>query len=90
MISAASGDVVYPIDPSNDAASVCVTLFEDANSNRIQDVGEGALAGGGILLASSGTPAEEHTTDSSPIPTVSTGWRRAATWSRLPRRTATA
>ncbi len=68
VISVASGDVVYPIDPANDAASVCVTLFEDANSNRIQDVGEGALAGGGILLTSDGTPAGEHTTDSSPDP----------------------
>ena len=78
VISVASGTVVYPIDPANNTASICVTLFEDGNSNRIQDGGENVLAGGNILLTRGGAPAGQHTTDSSPIRTVSTGWRRAA------------
>lgn len=68
VISVASGDVVYPIDPANNTASVCVTLFEDANGNRIQDGGENVLSGGSILLTKDGQPTGDHTTDASPDP----------------------
>ncbi len=68
VISAASGDVVYPIDPADNKASVCVTLFEDANSNRIQDGGENVLSGGSILLTKDGQPAGNHTSDDTPDP----------------------
>ena len=68
VISVASGTVVYPIDPANNTASVCVTLFEDGNSNRIQDNGENVLPGGTILLTLNGAPAGQHTTDTQPDP----------------------
>ena len=62
------GTAVYPIDPATNTASICVILFEDGNNNRIQDVGENALPGGSVLLTSNGTPAGEHSTDSTPDP----------------------
>lgn len=68
VISVASGDVAYPIDPAENTASICVTLFEDANGNRIQDGGEDVLAGGSLLLTQNGQPAGNHTTDSQPDP----------------------
>ena len=54
VISASSGDVVFPIDPANVSTSVCVTLFEDTNQNRLQDGNEGTLAGGSITLSLDG------------------------------------
>lgn len=68
VISASSGDVVYPINPADRSASICVMLFEDGNQNRIQDAGEDALAAGEILLTMSNAPAGAHTTDDSPDP----------------------
>lgn len=68
VISSASGGVVYPINPQDNTASICVLLFEDANQNRIQESGEDSLAGGEILLTASGAPAGAHTTDSLPDP----------------------
>jgi hypothetical protein len=59
---------VYPIDPTTNTASICVTLFDDENGNRLQDGGEATLAGGDIVLTQSGQPAGEHTTDASPDP----------------------
>lgn len=37
-------------DPLNTSAQVCVLMFEDKNQNRLQNVGEGLLAGGVITL----------------------------------------
>ena len=68
VISAASGEVVFPIDPANASASVCVTFFEDDNGNRLQDGAESALAGGDILLLLDGAPAGAHETEASPDP----------------------
>ncbi len=68
VISVASGSVVYPIDPSDQTASICAALFEDGNQNRIQDSGENALSGGNLLLTSGGAPAAQHDTDGSPDP----------------------
>ncbi len=68
VVGANSGTVAAPIDPSDQTASICVTMFEDTNQNRIQDNGEDALAGGNILLTANGTPAGQHTTDDTPDP----------------------
>lgn len=68
VISSASGSVVYPIDPSDDDAAICVTFFEDGNQNRIQDSGEDALADGDVLLTAAGAPVGQHTTDDEPDP----------------------
>ncbi|MEP7293037.1 MAG: LysM peptidoglycan-binding domain-containing protein [Chloroflexota bacterium] len=68
VISVASGEVAYPIDPENSSASVCVSFFEDANGNRLQDGGESALAGGNVLLTLDGAPAGSHESESLPDP----------------------
>ena len=68
VISAASGGAVYPIDPANTGASVCVIFFEDVNGNRLQDGSEAPLAGGDILLTLDGTPAGQHETEAVPDP----------------------
>ena len=68
MISVASGDVVYPIDPEQNSASICVIFFQDLNGNRIQDNGEAVLPGGDLLLTSGGAPVSEHQTDTKPDP----------------------
>lgn len=54
------------VDPASMAASVCVGLFEDANTNRVQDVDENALAGGTIRLNRGGTEIQVVTTDGTP------------------------
>ena len=51
-----------PLDPALTSATICVTFFEDANQNRIQDGDEAALAGGQILLTRDGAPAGTHQT----------------------------
>lgn len=49
-------DVALPIDPASSSAAVCITLFEDANGNRLQDGNESLLAGGSVTLSLNGTP----------------------------------
>jgi LysM repeat protein len=66
--SVAGGDVLPPIDPAGGAAEVCITLYEDVNSNRVQEDGEMALAGGTILLRGGGTVIGDHTLDGDPEP----------------------
>jgi LysM repeat protein len=51
------------LDPASTAARVCVTLFEDANQNRILEEGEGLLAGGTITLISGSESIGETQTD---------------------------
>lgn len=51
------------IDPSVVTAQVCVTLFNDANQNRIQEPGEELLAGGKIDLQQSGAAVATYQTD---------------------------
>jgi hypothetical protein len=71
VISASSGDVVFPIDPANIPTSVCVTLFEDANQNRLQDGNEGTLAGGSITLSLDGDPiADTQSREATPEATA--------------------
>jgi hypothetical protein len=47
---------------------VCVTLFEDANQNRIREDGEGLLVGGTITLSSEGETVGEYQTDGASEP----------------------
>jgi hypothetical protein len=51
------------LDPSAVTAQVCVLLFEDSKQNRIQEAGEGLLAGGDISLLKGSDPAGTYTTD---------------------------
>ena len=62
MITVTAGAVAQPIDPGLATTAICVTFFEDANQNRIQDGGEDALAGGQVLLTRDGAPAGTHQT----------------------------
>lgn len=61
VVSAANG-VVFPINPADESASVCVMMFEDANQNRLQDADEGLVTGGRIALSLNGTDVAEHIT----------------------------
>ena len=63
IISVASGEVLPSIDLAANDAEVCVLLFEDSNNNRIQESGEGTLAGGIISLTGEGGAAQEQETD---------------------------
>lgn len=51
------------VDPSVVTAQVCVTLFDDANQNRIQEPGEALLAGGTIDLQQDGAAVATYQTD---------------------------
>jgi LysM repeat protein len=64
VVQANSGE----IDPAARTAQVCITFFEDANQNRIQEAGEGLLAGGNIQLALGGNAAGEQATDGASDP----------------------
>ncbi len=68
VIAVTPGAGVYPLDPALTSASICVTFFEDANQNRIQDGGEDVLAGGQVLLTRDGAPAGQHQTGTDPDP----------------------
>jgi LysM repeat protein len=57
------------IDLDSRLGSVCVTLFEDLNMNRIPETGEGPLADGAIALQrDDGTDVDATVTDASPDP----------------------
>jgi LysM repeat protein len=56
------------IDPAARTGQVCVTFFEDANQNRIQEAGEGLLAGGNIQLMLGTNAAGEQATDGASDP----------------------
>jgi LysM repeat protein len=51
------------IDPASTMGQVCVTLFDDANQNRIQEEGEKILAGGTIALTQGNAQAGDFQTD---------------------------
>lgn len=68
VISVASGDVLPSVNPAEAGVSVCVTLFEDSNQNRIQEEGERLLADGLIRLNAEETLVSEHTTDGTSEP----------------------
>lgn len=61
VISAANG-VVYPINPADESASICVLMFEDTNQNRLQDADEGLVSGGTITLSLNGAQVAQHIT----------------------------
>lgn len=61
----AVADSSSSVDPANMSTSVCVMLFEDANTNRVQDGDESGLAGGTIDLAQNGVPMDSFVTDGS-------------------------
>jgi LysM repeat protein len=62
--SAANGEVLPPMDPALDEASICVLLFDDRNQNRIREADEPQIEGGQISL--SGTSEATHTTNGAP------------------------
>lgn len=68
VISVASGDVQPAVDPAADTASVCVTLFDDTNQNRIQEDGEALLAGGTIAINAAGEALGDYETDGASEP----------------------
>lgn len=51
------------VDPSSTVAAVCVLLFEDTNTNRIQENGEALLAGGTMRLTADGAEIATYETD---------------------------
>ena len=53
-VSVASGDGAHPIDPAQTTGSICVTFFEDANQNRLQDNGEIGAGGRSSAADASG------------------------------------
>jgi hypothetical protein len=65
--SSETGDVLPPIDPAVGDASICVSLFEDSNENRIHESNEALLEGGQVRLsgseASDGTFTPDGQTD---------------------------
>lgn len=54
--------MVFPLDPADESASICVMMFDDANQNRLQDAGEGLVTGGTIALILAGETIDEHIT----------------------------
>ncbi len=52
----------------DNVTGVCVTLFEDANQNRIREDGESLLAGGTITLTGEGQTVGEYITDGASEP----------------------
>lgn len=63
VVSVASGNVQPAVDPAANVASVCVTLFNDTNQNRIQEDGEDLLAGGTIAINAAAEAVGEYETD---------------------------
>lgn len=63
IVSVESGEVLPPLNPAAETASVCVFMFEDINQNRLQEVGEHLLEGGTIALLLDGSAVDEYTTD---------------------------
>ncbi|MBN1966954.1 MAG: LysM peptidoglycan-binding domain-containing protein [Anaerolineae bacterium] len=58
---------VPPLELAASAAQgqVCALLFDDGNTNRLQDGSEGMLSGGEIMLSQAGAVVGTHTTDGS-------------------------
>ncbi|MBZ0280502.1 MAG: LysM peptidoglycan-binding domain-containing protein [Anaerolineae bacterium] len=56
------------IDPAATTAKVCVTLFDDADQNRIQEQGEILLAGGNISILQGANPTGTYQTDGTSEP----------------------
>ncbi|MBE2268684.1 MAG: LysM peptidoglycan-binding domain-containing protein [Anaerolinea sp.] len=71
--SVAGGDVLPPIDPAGSDAQVCISLYDDVNANRVQEIGEESLAGGMITLSSTAGTQDDHEMDGSPEPYCFTG-----------------
>jgi len=71
--SVAGGDVLPPIDPAGSDAQVCISLYDDVNANRVQEIGEESLAGGMITLSSAAGTQDDHEMDGSPEPYCFTG-----------------
>ncbi len=61
LISITNG-VVPAMDVANMPAQVCVLVFNDANQNRLQEVGESLLAGGAVMLIKDDQLFDDYTT----------------------------
>lgn len=68
VVSVASGKVLPARNLAATSATLCVTMFDDANQNRIQEDGEAALAGGEISVRSEGNELSDYTTDGASEP----------------------
>ncbi len=63
VVSVASANVHPAADPAALASSVCMLMFEDSNTDRIQEEGEPLLAGGTLALMSGDEELESTETD---------------------------
>jgi hypothetical protein len=61
-------DAASAIDPLAQTATVCVIFFEDADQNRLQEQGEGSLAGGAVRLLLGGEAVGEYVSDGAAKP----------------------
>lgn len=59
---------VAALDPAENAAIVCVSMYEDDNLNGVQDSNEVPLAGGTISLEQGGSQVQTFLTDGNPDP----------------------
>ncbi|GAB4512196.1 MAG: hypothetical protein OHK0046_11340 [Anaerolineae bacterium] len=64
----AEADTDNDIDPTNPNATVCLTLFEDANQNRIREADEALIEGGTLSLSTGDTQVDSFTTDGATDP----------------------
>jgi hypothetical protein len=61
VIEAQDG-VVFPINPLDERTSICVSMFNDANFNRLRDADERLAPGGRITLTLDGVIMAQHIT----------------------------
>jgi LysM repeat protein len=54
--------VLPAMDVADAPAQVCVSMFEDANQNRLQEVGEALLAGGAVMVMRGTEMVDDYTT----------------------------
>ncbi len=59
----AQDGVVFPIDPLDERASICIVMFNDANFNRLRDGDERLAPGGRVTLTLNGTVLVTHITN---------------------------
>ncbi|MDX2163621.1 MAG: LysM peptidoglycan-binding domain-containing protein [bacterium] len=62
-VTEVGGSVPARIDPAAPYATLCVSMFNDLNRNRIQETGESLLPGGVITLQVNAETVLTHTTD---------------------------
>ncbi|MBW4437395.1 MAG: LysM peptidoglycan-binding domain-containing protein [Pleurocapsa minor GSE-CHR-MK-17-07R] len=62
IISITTGDVAPALDIANAPATICLSMFDDQNRNRLNEVTEPLLADGTILLIKDGEMFQTYTT----------------------------